>query len=272
VAIDAPDPPEERSEPANAEVVDDQPQTPLEQDQVKAGEEPPPEEPPILHVDLPSGDTDASPEPAPQPAEPPHADRTSYDPEPPAEDNGLDSVPPFVPDPVLDPKSSDREFPARRGAKAIARRLFLDFDFTGRTARPDYWRMFAIRAAVILVCLLLIVQGMGTGPDTGGAMYPGMDGGMYPPMDDSTASGASDDAWVGGLAGVVLIWIVLAGIGEAARRLHDTGKTGWWNLIALIPYVGFFVLLFLLAEEGKPGDNEYGPAPDAPTSPGGRMA
>jgi len=266
VPVHASDPPEERFEPDKAEAVDDQPQRPLEQDQVNAGAEPP-----ILPVDPPVNGTDASPEPAPQLAEPAKPDRKRDDPEPPVEIDGLGPVPPFVPDPVADLQPSNREFPARRRAKAIARRLFLDFNFAGRMARPDYWRMFAIRAAVVLVCLLLIVQGMGTGPDTGGAMYPGMDGGMYPPMDDGAASGGSDDAWVGGLAGLVLIWIVLAGMGEAARRLHDTGKTGWWNLIALVPYVGFFVLLFLLAGEGKLGDNEYGPAQGAPQRRGGRM-
>lgn len=41
------------------------------------------------------------------------------------------------------------------------------------------------------------------------------------------------------------------------RRLHDTGRSGWWILISLIPYVGQIVLyaiLFLKSDE----DNKYG--------------
>jgi uncharacterized membrane protein YhaH (DUF805 family) len=50
----------------------------------------------------------------------------------------------------------------------------------------------------------------------------------------------------------------------AIRRLHDIGKSGWWWLIALIPFGGFF-LLYWQCKASEPGSNDYGDDPhDAP--------
>lgn len=50
-------------------------------------------------------------------------------------------------------------------------------------------------------------------------------------------------------------------IAAAVRRLHDTGRSGWWYFIVLIPFVGGIILIVLLAGEGEPGPNLYGPPP-----------
>jgi len=42
------------------------------------------------------------------------------------------------------------------------------------------------------------------------------------------------------------------------RRLHDTGRSGWWLLLWLIPLVGFIILLIWLIGKGNEGDNAYG--------------
>jgi len=47
------------------------------------------------------------------------------------------------------------------------------------------------------------------------------------------------------------------------RRLHDTGRSGWWLLIALVPIVGVIVLLVFMLLDSQPGDNGYGPNPKA---------
>ncbi|WP_368509300.1 DUF805 domain-containing protein [Agarivorans sp. 1_MG-2023] len=49
-------------------------------------------------------------------------------------------------------------------------------------------------------------------------------------------------------------------ISIAARRLHDTGCSGWWPLIALIPIIGLIVLIVFLASDSH-DDNNYGANP-----------
>jgi len=46
-----------------------------------------------------------------------------------------------------------------------------------------------------------------------------------------------------------------------ARRLHDTGKSCWWLLIALVPIIGAIVLLIFAIFDSTPGENKYGPNP-----------
>ena len=45
------------------------------------------------------------------------------------------------------------------------------------------------------------------------------------------------------------------------RRLHDTGKSGWWLLLWFVPLVGLIVLLVFFASPGDLGPNRYGPPP-----------
>jgi len=47
----------------------------------------------------------------------------------------------------------------------------------------------------------------------------------------------------------------------SVRRLHDTGRSGWWLLIDLIPLVGSIWLLVLFVLDSNHGDNTYGPNP-----------
>lgn len=49
---------------------------------------------------------------------------------------------------------------------------------------------------------------------------------------------------------------LLPGIAVTARRLHDTDRSGWLQLLWLIPIVGWILLIIWCAEEGKP--NRYG--------------
>lgn len=66
------------------------------------------------------------------------------------------------------------------------------------------------------------------------------------------------DGWVSGLAGLALF---LPSISVAVRRLHDIGRSGWWWWLALIPFVGWIVLLVWHCQPSAPGANRFGPDP-----------
>ena len=57
--------------------------------------------------------------------------------------------------------------------------------------------------------------------------------------------------------------VLLPGLAVSVRRLHDTGRSGWLVLIALVPFVGGIILLVFMAQDGTPGENQYGPNPKA---------
>ena len=60
---------------------------------------------------------------------------------------------------------------------------------------------------------------------------------------------------------VYALALIVPTLAVAVRRLHDTGKSGWWLLIGLIPLAGFIILIVFLATAGNPGMNQYGPPP-----------
>ena len=70
--------------------------------------------------------------------------------------------------------------------------------------------------------------------------------------------GIEDPTWFQNIFGVA---IFLPGLGVVFRRLHDSGRSGWWLLIGLIPCVGFIVLIVFLAQDGEPYPNQYGEVP-----------
>ncbi|HQR59857.1 MAG TPA: DUF805 domain-containing protein [Methylophilaceae bacterium] len=54
---------------------------------------------------------------------------------------------------------------------------------------------------------------------------------------------------------------LIPSLAVGARRLHDTNRSGWWQLIGLIPVIGWIVLIVFCAQEGESGDNQYGATP-----------
>ena len=63
------------------------------------------------------------------------------------------------------------------------------------------------------------------------------------------------------LAGLATLAIILPSIAVGVRRLHDTGRSGFWLFIALVPLVGAIVLIIFLIGDSAPGANKYGPIP-----------
>ena len=78
--------------------------------------------------------------------------------------------------------------------------------FSGRARRKEYW-FFVLFNVIISLVLTVIDAAMGTYDETVGT---------------------------GILSGVYLLAIFIPSLAVAVRRLHDTGRSGWWNLIILI--------------------------------------
>jgi uncharacterized membrane protein YhaH (DUF805 family) len=51
---------------------------------------------------------------------------------------------------------------------------------------------------------------------------------------------------------------VVPAIAAATRRLHDTGRSGWWQLVCLVPFVGLVIIIVMLALPGKPEAESQG--------------
>ena len=59
------------------------------------------------------------------------------------------------------------------------------------------------------------------------------------------------------LAALFYLVTLLPSIAAAARRLHDTNRSGWLQLIGLIPLIGWIIMIFLLVQ-GPKDPNRYG--------------
>jgi uncharacterized membrane protein YhaH (DUF805 family) len=56
---------------------------------------------------------------------------------------------------------------------------------------------------------------------------------------------------------LVSLALLLPTLAAGARRLHDTGRSGWWQLIT-ITLIGIPFLIYWFACAGKPEANKYG--------------
>ncbi|MFI2365016.1 DUF805 domain-containing protein [Promicromonospora sp. NPDC019610] len=122
-------------------------------------------------------------------------------------------------------------------------------DFTGRARASEYWFFYlalAIVNAVIFVALL--IPALVT---------------MDPVTQEPGVLGSIGSALVGIVALGAFVPLLAAGV----RRLHDTGKSGWFYLLCLVPVVGGIIIVVLLALPGEPGPNRFGPDPRAVPQP-----
>lgn len=105
--------------------------------------------------------------------------------------------------------------------------------FSGRAHRREYW-YFALVASIIAVVLFVI---------------------------DIVTETYDREVGLGLLSGIFLLIMFVPSIAAGVRRLHDTGKSGWWWFISLVPLLGPLVLLVMCAQPGQPGANDYGADP-----------
>ena len=65
----------------------------------------------------------------------------------------------------------------------------------------------------------------------------------------------------GALGGLYSLAVLIPSLAVAARRLHDTDRSGWWQLIGFIPLIGWVILLVFFCSDSKPGENRFGSNP-----------
>lgn len=107
--------------------------------------------------------------------------------------------------------------------------------FSGRAQRAEYWYF-------ILFYILIFI---------GLSFIDGMTGSF------------SAEASMGLFGGLYSLALLIPSLAVGVRRLHDTGRTGWWLLIGLIPLIGAIVLLVFFVQDSAPGENAYGANPKA---------
>lgn len=107
-------------------------------------------------------------------------------------------------------------------------------DFSGRARPGEFWTFFLLNGALIISLAV-----------PGGVFFKNTDVGNF----------------FFGLSGAMFLGTLIPFYAVATRRLHDTGRSGFWIFIKFIPYIGGLVLLILLALEGERGPNKYGKNP-----------
>lgn len=65
----------------------------------------------------------------------------------------------------------------------------------------------------------------------------------------------------GGFGTLYLLAVFIPNIAVSVRRLHDSGRSGWWLLLGLVPLIGGLVLLYFMVQDSEAGDNAFGENP-----------
>ena len=60
------------------------------------------------------------------------------------------------------------------------------------------------------------------------------------------------------LAGLYSLAVLLPSLAVSIRRLHDTGRSGWWLFISLIPLIGSIILIVFMCQDSRENENQYG--------------
>ena len=104
--------------------------------------------------------------------------------------------------------------------------------FSGRARRSEFW-WFALFSVVVGIVAGVI----------------------------DTALGSDVSSGTGVVGGIVTLALLLPSLSVQVRRLHDTGRSGWWVLLNLLPVIGWIVLLVFYVIDSDAGGNRFGPSP-----------
>jgi uncharacterized membrane protein YhaH (DUF805 family) len=126
----------------------------------------------------------------------------------------------------------------------------------GRASRPEFWWFALLYYLVIFAPIvpLIAVSSVGRGDQ---------------PWDEAEMNVAG--VVFGIVIGVAVLALIIPYLAVGTRRLHDTGKPGWWWFITLVPFGSIILIVFWAKRRGQ-GSNQYGPPPGAqavqPAPPG----
>jgi uncharacterized membrane protein YhaH (DUF805 family) len=102
-------------------------------------------------------------------------------------------------------------------------------DFQGRASRSEFWYFFLFY--ILLAFAMELLDALVINPLLGVQSSHGFKGGV-----------------LSAIYGLILFIPYLA-IG--VRRLHDIGKSGWWMLVGLVPFLGALVLIYFMVQPSK---------------------
>lgn len=130
--------------------------------------------------------------------------------------------------------------------KSAYKSMFKNYaKFNGRSRRSEYWYAYLANMLIIIIAFFCFVPAI-------------LDINNY--GEPTTLSGI--------LMGISVLFIVIYSfvlivplLSLSVRRLHDTGKSGWYLLLGLIPYVGSIIIIVFMAQDTQKGLNQYGPDP-----------
>lgn len=117
---------------------------------------------------------------------------------------------------------------------AIESVIFKYFRLRGRATRAEYWWWGLLQFLVLTGLIVLDV--MSINPDA-----PAL----------ASASGFKSPYF--------LLLTLIPNFTVTIRRLHDSGRSGFWYLITMVPIVGPLWFLFLMVLPSEKDDNIYGP-------------
>jgi uncharacterized membrane protein YhaH (DUF805 family) len=63
------------------------------------------------------------------------------------------------------------------------------------------------------------------------------------------------------VSGLFSLATLLPSLAVGARRLHDTDRSGWWQLLWILPVIGWIIMIVFQATAGQAGDNRFGSPP-----------
>jgi len=105
-------------------------------------------------------------------------------------------------------------------------------DYQGRASRREYWYFVLCNVGLSLIMSFI-----------------------FPLVIDSSLSAI--------LSALLSLALLIPASTLMIRRLHDTGRSGWWSLFNLLPIIGWLLLFIFFIQPSDPNENQWGHCPES---------